>query len=205
MFVAQQLIDASEDGGAAFLVFAIMVFLFAASLFYMDRVRSAARGARPQRAVHARHRRASSAQRGRGFGGGVDRLLDVGVGVGEAREQRLVAARREEHAAVEQAVEERARSARGRRPGRRRSRAPGASAKNSPTSVHARGDLRRDAGVGERVAQAVGEARRPCASSVGVGGVVELREHGEAGRGGERVPARACRPGTRGRAARARP
>ena len=28
MFVAQQLIDASEDGGEAFLAFAIMVFLF---------------------------------------------------------------------------------------------------------------------------------------------------------------------------------
>jgi hypothetical protein len=39
MFVAQQLIDASEDGGLAFLVFAIMVFLFAGSLFYMDHIR----------------------------------------------------------------------------------------------------------------------------------------------------------------------
>jgi hypothetical protein len=39
MTVAQQLIDASEDGGLAFLVFAIMVFLFAGSLFYMDRIR----------------------------------------------------------------------------------------------------------------------------------------------------------------------
>ena len=39
MIVAQQLIDASKDGGAAFLAFAIMVFLFAGSLFYMDRVR----------------------------------------------------------------------------------------------------------------------------------------------------------------------
>ena len=39
MTVAQQLIDASEDGGLAFLVFAIMVFLFTASLFYMDRIR----------------------------------------------------------------------------------------------------------------------------------------------------------------------
>jgi hypothetical protein len=36
---AQQLIDASEDGGAAFLAFAIMVFLFTGSLFYMDHVR----------------------------------------------------------------------------------------------------------------------------------------------------------------------
>ena len=35
-----------------------------------------------------------------------DRAVDVGVGVGEAREERLVAARREVHAAVEQAVEE---------------------------------------------------------------------------------------------------
>jgi hypothetical protein len=39
MVLAQQLIDASKDGGAAFLAFAIMVFLFTASLFYMDRIR----------------------------------------------------------------------------------------------------------------------------------------------------------------------
>ena len=39
MVIAQQLIDASKDGGAAFIVFSIMVFLFAGSLFYMDRVR----------------------------------------------------------------------------------------------------------------------------------------------------------------------
>jgi hypothetical protein len=39
MFVAQQLIDASEQGGEAFLAFAIMVFLFTGSLFYMDRIR----------------------------------------------------------------------------------------------------------------------------------------------------------------------
>ena len=39
MILAQQLIDASKDGGAAFLAFAIMVFLFAGSLFYMDKVR----------------------------------------------------------------------------------------------------------------------------------------------------------------------
>jgi hypothetical protein len=37
--LAQQLIDASEDGGLAFLAFAIMVFGFAGSLFYMDKVR----------------------------------------------------------------------------------------------------------------------------------------------------------------------
>jgi hypothetical protein len=37
--IAQQLIDASEQGGEAFLAFAIMVFLFVGSLFYMDRVR----------------------------------------------------------------------------------------------------------------------------------------------------------------------
>jgi len=37
--LAQQLIDASKDGGAAFLAFAIMVFLFAGSLFYMDHIR----------------------------------------------------------------------------------------------------------------------------------------------------------------------
>jgi hypothetical protein len=39
MIIAQQLIDASKDGGAAFIAFSIMVFLFAGSLFYMDRVR----------------------------------------------------------------------------------------------------------------------------------------------------------------------
>ena len=36
MTLAQQLIDASKDGGAAFIAFAVMVFLFAGSLFYMD-------------------------------------------------------------------------------------------------------------------------------------------------------------------------
>jgi hypothetical protein len=39
MTLAQQLIDASKDGGAAFVAFAVMVFLFAGSLFYMDKVR----------------------------------------------------------------------------------------------------------------------------------------------------------------------
>jgi hypothetical protein len=39
MVIAQQLIDASKDGGAAFIAFSIMVFLFAGSLFYMDRIR----------------------------------------------------------------------------------------------------------------------------------------------------------------------
>jgi hypothetical protein len=37
--VAQQWIDASEQGGAAFLAFAIMCMLFMASLFYMDHIR----------------------------------------------------------------------------------------------------------------------------------------------------------------------
>jgi len=36
---AQQPIDATEDGGQAFLAFAIMVFVFVGALFYMDRVR----------------------------------------------------------------------------------------------------------------------------------------------------------------------
>jgi hypothetical protein len=36
---AQQPIDATEDGGAAFLAFAVMVFLIVGALFYMDRVR----------------------------------------------------------------------------------------------------------------------------------------------------------------------
>ena len=39
MLIAQQLIDASKDGGAAFIAFSIMVFLFVGSLFYMDRIR----------------------------------------------------------------------------------------------------------------------------------------------------------------------
>ena len=39
MMLAQQLIDASKDGGAAFIAFAVMCFLFVGSLFYMDRVR----------------------------------------------------------------------------------------------------------------------------------------------------------------------
>jgi hypothetical protein len=39
MVLAQQLIDASKQGGEAFVAFALMVFLFAGSLFYMDRVR----------------------------------------------------------------------------------------------------------------------------------------------------------------------
>ena len=36
---AQQLIDASTDGGLAFFFFAIMWFIFVATLFYMDRIR----------------------------------------------------------------------------------------------------------------------------------------------------------------------
>ena len=39
MMFAQQLIDASKDGGAAFIAFAVMCFLFVGSLFYMDHVR----------------------------------------------------------------------------------------------------------------------------------------------------------------------
>jgi hypothetical protein len=39
MIIAQQLIDASKDGGAAFIAFACMVFLFTGSLFYMDHIR----------------------------------------------------------------------------------------------------------------------------------------------------------------------
>ena len=39
MIIAQQLIEASKDGGAAFIAFSVMVFLFAGWLFYMDRVR----------------------------------------------------------------------------------------------------------------------------------------------------------------------
>src|SRR5690348_17459298 len=36
MVVAQQLVDASKNGGLAFLLFAIMCMLFMASLFYME-------------------------------------------------------------------------------------------------------------------------------------------------------------------------
>lgn len=39
MVLAQQLIDASKDGGAAFLAMVIMIVLFVLSLFYMDRIR----------------------------------------------------------------------------------------------------------------------------------------------------------------------
>jgi hypothetical protein len=39
MFVAQQLVDASTQGGLAFLLFAVMCMLFMASLFYMDHIR----------------------------------------------------------------------------------------------------------------------------------------------------------------------
>jgi hypothetical protein len=39
MVLAQQLVDASKNGGLAFLLFAIMCMLFMASLFYMDHVR----------------------------------------------------------------------------------------------------------------------------------------------------------------------
>lgn len=39
MVIAQQLIDASKDGAAAFVAFAVMVFLFTGSLFYMDYIR----------------------------------------------------------------------------------------------------------------------------------------------------------------------
>ena len=37
--VAPQPVDASEQGGLAFVLMAVMCGLFAASLFYMDRVR----------------------------------------------------------------------------------------------------------------------------------------------------------------------
>jgi predicted membrane-bound spermidine synthase len=37
--MAPQPVDASEQGGIAFVLFAVMCGLFAASLFYMDRVR----------------------------------------------------------------------------------------------------------------------------------------------------------------------
>ena len=39
MLIAQQLVDASKDGGLAFLFFAIICMLFMASLFYMDHIR----------------------------------------------------------------------------------------------------------------------------------------------------------------------
>jgi hypothetical protein len=39
MFLAQQLIDAGEEGGLAFIALTVMCFLFVASLFYMDKVR----------------------------------------------------------------------------------------------------------------------------------------------------------------------
>ena len=79
--------------------------IFAASLFYMDRIRRR-RGDPTRRRQSALARsgavvRATATRRPRRRS-----TSDVGVGVGEAREQRLVAARREVHAAVEQPVEE---------------------------------------------------------------------------------------------------
>ena len=109
MVLAQQLIDASKDGGAAFIAFAIMVFLFTGSLFYMDQRPPPPRRAR--RATPATDDARATPRRA----DGVDRGVDVGVGVGQAREQRLVAARREVHAAVEQPVEQARVARRGRR------------------------------------------------------------------------------------------
>jgi hypothetical protein len=39
VILAQQLIDASKDGGAAFIALTVMCVLFMASLFYMDKIR----------------------------------------------------------------------------------------------------------------------------------------------------------------------
>jgi hypothetical protein len=47
--LAQQLVDASTNGGLAFLLFAIMCMLFMASLFYMDHIRKKKEEQRGQR------------------------------------------------------------------------------------------------------------------------------------------------------------
>ena len=39
MELAQQLIDAGENGGLAFVAFTVMVFAIGLSLLYMDRIR----------------------------------------------------------------------------------------------------------------------------------------------------------------------
>ena len=118
MSVAQQLIDASEQGGEAFLAFAIMVFLFTGSLFYMDRIRR-------RREERDSNERRESSRRARGcLGGGFDRSSMSSSVWARLGNKRLVAARREVHAAVEQAVEELRVRARGRRPWRPRSCAP---------------------------------------------------------------------------------
>jgi hypothetical protein len=39
MSIAQQLIDAGENGGLAFIAMTVMVFVIGFSLLYMDRVR----------------------------------------------------------------------------------------------------------------------------------------------------------------------
>ena len=73
MFLAQQLIDASKDGGAAFLAFAIMVFLFAGSLFYMDKVRRRRESRTARRRSRRRGRRKSSTQSAYASGARADR------------------------------------------------------------------------------------------------------------------------------------
>ena len=114
--------------------------------------------------------------------------VDHLVGVGQAREQHLVGAGGEGHAAVEHGVEEGG-VARRVGPLRATRSRPGASApKNRPTSDATCGHDRRDAG-GRRTRRAGPPARRSAVRGErGVGARVEQVEGGEPGGGGERVP-----------------
>ena len=130
-------------------------------------------------------------------------FVDLFVVVGEAHEQRLVAAGGEEVRRGRAGRGRAARSARGRPAGPVRSSCTGVGGEEEAGERADLRDLRvgRAARCARPSAKRVGlrlERRRSASSSSCV-------EHGEAGGGGERVPATACRPGTRGRAGRARP
>ena len=150
------------------------------------------RSARHHRSTSASSTFGGSAHRGRGICCGLDRLLDVGVGVRQAREERLVAARREVHAPIEQSVEE-LRVARvvgrsravvvvhriRREEQRRRACTRAVTCAATPASANA---SRRPA------------ARRSAvASSADVAVVVEECERGEPGGGRQRVPRQRAR------------
>ena len=174
MIIAQQLIDASKDGGAAFIAFSIMVFLFAGSLFYMDRVRRRAR--RASRPASRRQRRRPPRRSWRRC------RRRCAPGSGRASRSRSARSTRPGRAARGTP----ARSGRGRLARGAVVVGHGRVGEEDPEQREGPRDLRGDAGVGEHLAQAVREALRGLSS--GVRRVVELGEHREPGRGGERVP-----------------
>ena len=148
--------------------------------------------------------RAASCDRGSGLAGdGADAVDDL-VGVGQAREQHLVGAGGQGHAAIEHGVEEGGVAGRvgalrgdvvdrllGAEVEARRARRPGARRRGCPRrrTRARRCSASRSAVRGER----------------GVGGGVEQVEGGEARRRWRAGSPRACRPGTRGRAGRPGP